>query len=90
MPNFSDETIIVFVLLGACGAIAMAYAMARLYSARSFETDYNAAASDEQREYLREVRRRNRAGLWMDAKRGRMESRMAARMEGGGKGKEGV
>jgi len=76
MGEFAPTTIIIFVLLGACVAIGMAYAMARILASPS-EFDSNACpASDEQKEYMREVRGKNQDVLWEDAKALRREGKL--------------
>ena len=64
-----DEEIILYVILGAIGALGMGYAMARYCtSPESFETDTFSRPSPEQDEYMREVRMRNQNILMDDAR----------------------
>lgn len=77
MPDFAPGIIILFVLLGACAAIGVGYAMARLYtSPEDFNANTFRAPLDEQMEYMRNVRARNQDVLWEDAKALHREGRM--------------
>jgi len=71
MPEFNPQIIILFVLLGACVALGMGYGMSRIYmSPQDFNTNNFRPPSDEQLEYMRNVRRKHQDDIWEDTRRG--------------------
>lgn len=62
--SFSYSVIVLFVLLGACVAVAMAYAMARFcISQDTNPADAFHRPPEFQEQYMREVRARNQDSL---------------------------
>ncbi|KAL6716705.1 hypothetical protein ACLMJK_006273 [Lecanora helva] len=90
MTYFSPDVVVLFVILGAIAAVAMAYSMARYCMPGSFELGRHfPEPPDEQKVYMRQVRVRNQEGLWADAREGRGgrgKGRMMGYGEGSGEG----
>lgn len=76
MSSLSHTDIIIIVIVSACAALGMAYAMARFCTSREFDLSNEFdEPSPSQQEYMREVRQRSQDELWEYAMAGRQNER---------------